>query len=185
MWADMILVLMGPTGCGKTTIGQLLAGRLGWPFIDGDDFHPAANVAKMQSGIPLTDDDRRPWLEALRKEIESRIRAGQSTVLACSALRQIYRERLGVNQRKVKTVYLRGTFELLERRLVTRQGHFMPPALLRSQLDTLEVPRDGLVVDIDDPPEVIVTSIVGKLKQADPTAADDQIKTSDDKGLTS
>jgi carbohydrate kinase (thermoresistant glucokinase family) len=172
----MILILMGPTGCGKTTIGQLLARRLGWPFLDGDDYHPEANVAKMHSGIPLTDDDRRPWLEALHKEIESRNRSGQSAVLACSALRQIYRERLGVDQRAVKTVYLRGTFDLLQRRLSARRGHFMPPDLLRSQLDTLEVPRDGLVVDIDDPPDVIVAWIMSKLNQAAPTAVDAPIK---------
>jgi carbohydrate kinase (thermoresistant glucokinase family) len=168
----MILILMGPTGCGKTTIGQLLARRLGWPFIDGDDFHPAANVAKMQSGLPLTDDDRRPWLETLRREIENRIRAGQSTVLACSALKRIYRERMGVDQEAVKTVYLRGAFDLLQRRLAARRGHFMPPELLRSQLDTLEVPRSGVAVDIDDPPDAIVNRIMTTLQLTAPNSAD-------------
>ena len=160
----MILILMGPTGCGKTTIGHLLAHRLAWPFIDGDDFHPAANVAKMQSGLPLTDDDRRTWLASLRRAIENHIRAGQSAVMACSALKRIYRELLGVDQQVVKTVYLRGSFDLLQRRIAARRGHFMPPALLRSQLDTLEVPRGGLAVDIDDPPEEIVARIMNSLE---------------------
>ena len=168
----MILILMGPTGCGKSTIGKLLAHQLAWPFIDGDDLHPEANVAKMQSGIPLTDDDRRPWLEALRREIENRMRAGQSVVLACSALKRIYRELLGVDQHSVKTVYLKGTFDLLQRRLAARRGHFMPPELLRSQLDALEVPRNGLTVDIDDLPEVIVSRILMTLQPPVPTAAD-------------
>ncbi|MCB2169283.1 MAG: gluconokinase [Deltaproteobacteria bacterium] len=162
----MVLILMGPTGCGKTTIGRLLAQRLGWPFLDGDDFHPAANVAKMHSGTPLDDNDRRPWLLALRKEIEDRSRAGQSAIVACSALKRIYRELLGVDQQSVKTVYLRGSFEVLQERLSDRRGHFMPPELLRSQLETLELPEGGLVVDIDDDPAMIVTRIIASLKQA-------------------
>ena len=162
----MILILMGPTGCGKTTIGRLLARRLEWPFIDGDDFHPVANVAKMRSGIPLDDDDRRPWLLTLRQEIEDRRHAGQSAIVACSALKRSYRELLGIDQRTVQTIYLRGSFDLLQQRLADRRGHFMPPDLLRSQIDTLEVPRGGLVVAIDDQPEAIVTRIVAALKQA-------------------
>ncbi len=162
----MILILMGPTGCGKTTIGRLLARRLGWPLLDGDDFHPEANVAKMHSGQPLDDSDRRPWLLALRREIENRIRVGQSAIIACSALKRSYRELLGVEQQTVRTVYLRGTFDLLQRRLAHRRGHFMPPELLRSQLDTLEVPEGGLTVDIDDPPEAVVDRIVANLPKA-------------------
>jgi carbohydrate kinase (thermoresistant glucokinase family) len=162
----MVLILMGPTGCGKTTVGRLLARRLGWPFLDGDDFHPAANVAKMHSGIPLDDSDRHPWLLALQKEIERRNKAGQSAILACSALKQTYRELLGVDQKTVKTVYLRGSFELLQERLGNRRDHFMPPELLRSQLETLELPEGGLVVDIDDPPETIVARIIASLNQA-------------------
>ena len=161
----MVLILMGPTGCGKTTVGRLLARRLGWPFLDGDDFHPAANVAKMHSGIPLDDSDRRPWLLALRKEIERRNKADQSAILACSALKQAYRELLGVDQKKVKTVYLQGTFDLLQERLAHRRDHFMPPELLRSQLEALEVPEGGLVVDIDEDAAVIVTRIMMSLKQ--------------------
>jgi gluconokinase len=162
----MILILMGPTGCGKTTIGRLLAQRLGCPFIDGDDFHPDANVAKMHSGVPLDDDDRRPWLRALGREIEDRLRAGQSAVVACSALKRAYRELLGVDQQTVQTVYLRGTFDLLQQRLADRRGHFMPPELLRSQLDALEVPQGGLAIDIDEDPEVIVDRIIADLKNA-------------------
>ena len=161
----MILVLMGPTGCGKTTIGRLLAGRLAWPFIDGDDFHPTANVDKMKSGIPLTDDDRRPWLTALRRAIEDRIRTGQSAVLACSALKRVYRQILGVDQQTVKTVYLKGTFDLLQSRLAARSGHFMPPELLRSQLDTLEVPVRGLAVGIAALPEIVVDQIIDALQR--------------------
>ena len=161
----MVLILMGPTGCGKTTVGHLLAQRLGWPFLDGDDFHPAANVAKMHNGTPLNDSDRRPWLLALQKEIERRSRAGQSAILACSALKKTYRELLGVDQQTVKTVYLRGSFALLQERLADRRGHFMPPELLRSQLETLEVPEGGLVVDIDEDPAMIVTRIIASLQQ--------------------
>lgn len=162
----MVLILMGPTGCGKTTVGHLLARRLGWPFLDGDNFHPAANVAKMHNGTPLNDSDRRPWLLALQKEIERRNRAGQSAILACSALKKTYRELLGVDQQTVKTVYLRGSFALLQKRLADRRGHFMPPELLRSQLETLEVPEGGLVVDIDEDPAMIVTRIIASLQQA-------------------
>ena len=162
----MVLILMGPTGCGKTTVGHLLAQRLKWPFLDGDDFHPAANVAKMHNGTPLNDSDRRPWLLALQKEIERRNRAGQSAILACSALKKTYRELLGVDQQAVKTVYLRGSFELLQKRLADRRDHFMPPELLRSQLETLEVPEGGLVVDIDEDPAMIVTRIIASLQQA-------------------
>jgi carbohydrate kinase (thermoresistant glucokinase family) len=162
----MVLILMGPTGCGKTTVGHLLAQRLGWPFLDGDNFHPAANVAKMHNGTPLNDSDRRPWLLALQKEIERRNRARQSAILACSALKKTYRELLGVDQQAVKTVYLRGSFELLQERLADRRGHFMPPKLLRSQLETLEVPKGGLVVDIDEDPAMIVTRIIASLQQA-------------------
>jgi carbohydrate kinase (thermoresistant glucokinase family) len=160
----MILILMGPSGCGKTTIGRRLAQHLGWAFLDGDDYHPAANVAKMHNGVPLDDDDRRPWLRALRREIEARLRTGQSAVIACSALRQSYRDLLGVDQQTVRTVYLRGSFELLQRRLAERRGHFMPPELLRSQLDTLEEPDGGLSVDIDADPETIVTRIVAAMQ---------------------
>lgn len=159
----MVLILMGPAGCGKTTIGRLLARRLGWPFLDGDDFHPPANVAKMHSGMPLDDADRRPWLAALRREIQARLHAGQSAVLACSALKEAYRDLLGVDQQTVKTVYLKGTFDLLQRRLTGRRGHFMPPELLRSQIDTLEIPASGLTVDIDADPEAVVERITAAL----------------------
>lgn len=120
----------------------------------------------MHNGTPLNDSDRRPWLLALQKEIERRNRAQQSAILACSALKKTYRKLLGVDQQTVKTVYLRGSFKLLQERLADRRGHFMPLELLRSQLETLEVPEGGLVVDIDEDPAMIVTRIIASLQQA-------------------
>ncbi len=156
----MILILMGPMGCGKTTIGKLLAGRLGWRFEDGDDFHPPGNVAKMQSGIPLDDSDREPWLDTLAEMISSCQTQGENLVLACSALKISYRNRLGIDQKNVVSVYLRGTYELLSRRLDSRQHPYMKKSLLASQLATLEEPEAGVKVDIDAPPADIVDNIV-------------------------
>ena len=161
----MVVILMGPTGCGKTTVGRLLAHRLGWPFLDGDDFHPEANRAKMRRGCPLDDADRRPWLLILKEKIDAWLAAGQSGVLACSALKQAYRDILGVDQRAVRTVLLIGRRALLQQRLVTRRGHFMDPNLLESQLATLEPPPDGLTVDITPEPAVIVAEIVTAIDQ--------------------
>jgi gluconokinase len=155
----MVIILMGVSGSGKTTIGHLLAATLGWRFYDGDDFHPPANVARMRQGIPLTDDDRWPWLQALRTLIETCIAQGTSAVLACSALKQAYRACLIVNEATVKLVYIRGSYELLQARLAQRQGHFMPPGLLASQFAALEEPDRAVVVDAAHPPEVIVASI--------------------------
>lgn len=160
----LVLIVMGPTGCGKTTVGRLLADRLGWPFIDADDFHPPANVAKMRQGIALNDEDRRPWLEMLRAEIDQWLADGQSGIMACSALRKAYREMMGVDQQVVRTVYLHGSFELLHMRIMARRNHYMNPHLLRSQLDTLEPPAGGSMVDINSPPEAIVAQIVNQLK---------------------
>lgn len=155
---------MGPMGCGKTTIGRRLADRLGWPFSDADEFHPTANIAKMRRGIALTDEDRRPWLDALRTAIDQWQADGQSRILACSALKQAYRNLLGVDQNTVCTVYLSGSFDLLRTRIQTRRNHYMNPVLLQSQLDTLEPPAGGITVDIAPSPAAIVDQIVNQLK---------------------
>jgi len=160
----MIILLMGVSGSGKTTIGQRLAQELGWPFYDGDQFHPPANVARMQQGMPLTDEDRWPWLQALRAHIETCIHQGVSAVLACSALKQAYREYLVINETEVKVVYLKGNYDLIHERLAQRRGHFMPPGLLASQFVALEEPERGVVVDIVHPPETIVALIREQLE---------------------
>jgi gluconokinase len=155
----MIIILMGVSGSGKTTIGSLLAQDLGWPFYDGDDFHPQANINKMRQGIPLTDEDRDSWLTALRHHIDTLLANRQSAVLACSALKQAYRDRLGGDRPAVRFIYLKGDYALIRQRLQKRQGHFMPADLLKSQFATLEVPEDVLAIDISRTPEVIVNSI--------------------------
>jgi carbohydrate kinase (thermoresistant glucokinase family) len=159
----MVLILMGPMGCGKTTIGKMLAEKLGWPFYDGDSFHPKENVEKMRVGIALTDEDRGLWLEKLRGYIQRWVKERQNTILACSALKQAYRDILGVNQITVKTVYLKGSYSLLRKRIEARQHPYMDKNLLRSQLDALEEPKDGLRVDISTTPETIVGTIIQNL----------------------
>ena len=159
----MVLILMGPMGSGKTTIGKILAEKLGWPFYDGDDFHSRENVEKMRAGWPLTDVDRRLWLEELRGFIHSRLMKKQNTILACSALKQVYREALGVDQKTVRTVYLKGSFPLLQKRIEERRHPYMDPNLLRSQLDILEEPEDGMTVDISQTPGKIVSNILDNL----------------------
>ncbi len=161
---EMIILLMGPMGCGKTTIGKLLATKSGWPFYDGDDFHPPENVAKMQGGIALTDEDRWVWLETLRELIAQLLQEGTNAILACSALKQAYRDILGVDQKTVITVYLQGSFELLRKRVSERQHPYMSKELLQSQLDTLEEPAGGLTADIAASPEIIVDRIMDELK---------------------
>ncbi len=159
----MVLIIMGPMGCGKTTIGKRLAEKLGWPFYDGDDFHPASNVEKMRAGIPLTDEDRKAWLEKLNANIQLWLKEKKNSILACSALKQAYRDILGVDQDTVKTVYLKGSYELLRTRVEGRQHPYMDKNLLKSQLETLEEPKDGLTVDISATPEMIVQSIMNRL----------------------
>ena len=159
----MVLILMGPMGCGKTTIGKMLAAKLGWSFHDGDNFHPESNVEKMRAGIALTDEDRKAWLNKLHVNIQRWLREKQNSILACSALKQAYRDMLGVDQNTVRTVYLKGSYELLRKRIEERQHPYMGKNLLRSQLDTLEEPKDGLTVDISATPETIVSIIINRL----------------------
>lgn len=161
----MVVLLMGVSGSGKTTVGRLLAEQLGWEFFDGDDFHPEENVAKMRAGRPLTDADRAPWLERLRALVDRLLDEGRAAVLACSALRDTYRQQLRVgHEAQVPVVYLHGSAALLRSRLEARRGHFMKAALLASQLATLEEPRDALVVDVDAPPATIVARIRSGLR---------------------
>ena len=158
----MVILLMGVSGSGKTTVGQLLASQLGWEFADGDDYHPAANVEKMRNGVPLSDADRGPWLETLGGLIAGWIGAGKNAVLACSALKRAYRESLQIGP-EVPVVYLRGTRELLRQRLRARVGHFMTERMLESQLAALEEPEDSVVVDVDGAPARIVAEILARM----------------------
>jgi len=160
---------MGVSGCGKTTTGQALAQAQGWPFVDGDDFHPPANVAKMAAGTPLTDDDRWPWLDRLAADMRAIHTRGGSAVLACSALKQAYRDRLagwaGAG-RTVRFVHLAGDFDTLAARIATRQHRYMPASLLASQFATLEPPADAIVVDVRLPVEGQVAAIRAALADA-------------------
>jgi gluconokinase len=147
----MVVVLMGVTGSGKTTVGEKLAAELGWTFSDADDFHPAANKAKMHAGTPLTDDDRRPWLLAVRQVIEQALRDGRGAIVACSALKAEYRDLLAGGLEPVRFVLLEGDPAVLKARLAQRRHEFMNPALLESQIDTLERPPNAIVIDIELP----------------------------------
>lgn len=159
----MIVVLMGVSGSGKTTVGKVLAERLGWRFVDADDYHPPANVAKMHAGEPLTDEDRRPWLEVLADLIDDARDRGEDLVLACSALKHEYRDYLRDGASDVVYVYLEGSESLIQERLARRKGHFMDPHLLRSQFRALEPPEHAIRVDITPTPEEIADEIRGKL----------------------
>lgn len=159
----MLVLLMGVSGAGKSTIGRLLAARTGWAFRDADDFHSPANVAKMRRGEALTDADRGPWLDELHALLADTAAAGHSLVLACSALKAAYRRRLIGDLADVHVVHLRVTRDELQRRLAGRAAHFFPPALLDSQLAALEEPADALVVDGDAPPAAIAATIAERL----------------------
>lgn len=154
----MIIVLMGVTGSGKSTTGAILAERLGWKFFDADNFHPPANVEKMRNGMPLTDDDRQPWLERLRLLITDCLSRHESAVLACSALKQAYRDLLLVND-EVRLVYLKGNPQTIEQRLHARRDHYMDPGLLGSQFEALEEPAIAVEIDIAASPDSIVDFI--------------------------
>jgi len=164
--APRVIVIMGVAGSGKTTIGNLLAQRHGGVFFDADDFHPQANVDKMAQGHPLNDEDRMPWLQRLRREVIDTATEGRITILACSALKRKYREILGLNQTDVSTVFLAGDAEILEQRISSREGHYMKPGMLTSQLETLEVPspREALHVSITRNPEEIAETIEAELR---------------------
>ncbi|HEY4184059.1 MAG TPA: gluconokinase [Polyangia bacterium] len=155
----MVVILMGVSGSGKTTIGAKLAEDLGWRFLDADDFHPPENVRRMAAGHPLTEEDRKPWLARLREAITAAVAAGENLTLACSALSHDSRHQLVVDAAAVRLVYLKGEMALIRQRLRNRSGHFMKEDMLASQFAALEEPTDALVVDIDDRPATIVQKI--------------------------
>jgi gluconokinase len=167
-----VIVVMGVSGSGKSTIAALLAARLGWTYEDGDWLHPASNIEKMHRGVPLTDEDRGPWLAAIAATIDAFRREGPGAVIACSALKRAYRDILIGERRDVRLVYLKGDKTLVAGRLATRDGHFMPPELLGSQFATLEEPQADerpIVVPIAPQPRAVVESIIAKLR--DPHSA--------------
>jgi len=160
-----MIIIFRVSGVGKMTVGKLLARELGWRFIDADDFHPSGNFEKMRSGLPLTDKDRWPWLERLRQQIERSLSTGENAILACSALKRAYRDRLRVSD-EVKFVFLRGDYALVEKQLRSRRGHFMNTTLLQSQFDDLEQPQSDenvLTIELGRTPEEIVERIEAKL----------------------
>ena len=159
----MITIIMGVSGAGKTTIGSSLANELGWEFYDADDFHSAENRGKMAKGISLTDADREPWHMSLRNVIENNVERNQSCVLACCALKDANRKKLRVTN-NVQFAYLKGSYDLIETRMKNRSGHYMPVALLQSQLEALEEPVDALVIDINHSPAEIIRIIRKGLK---------------------
>jgi gluconokinase len=159
----MVIVLMGVAGSGKSTVGQLLAEKVGWRFHDADDFHPPRNREKMRRGIPLDDNDRDPWLHAIRTSIVESLIRKQNAIYACSALKQVYRQFLKVNE-DVKFIYLKGPQALIADRLAKRKGHFFDRALLQTQFNDLEEPRDVFEVDISPPPNAIAELIIAGLR---------------------
>jgi gluconokinase len=162
------IVVMGVSGAGKSTVGRLIAARLDCPFRDADSFHPPANIAKMSSGQPLTDEDRQPWLQAIADWIAQRRAEGSTGIVTCSALKRRYRDIVTDRQRAdVRLVYLKGDMVLIDARLKARKGHFMPPALLKSQFDALEEPaadEHAITVSIDAAPEEIADAAVATLR---------------------
>jgi gluconokinase len=164
-----IIVIMGVAGSGKTTVGALLAGRLRWPYAEADNFHPQSNVDKMAAGHPLTDEDRRPWLEAIGRWIDERGAQNEPGVVSCSGLKRAYRDMLRKGRPEVRTVFLEGSKELIMRRMVARHGHFMKAAMLDSQFADLEEPEadeDVLVISVEATPEEIVDQITERLHLA-------------------
>ena len=158
------VIVMGVSGSGKTSVGQALAEHLRWDFYDADDFHPPENVAKMANGIALNDTDRGPWLAALHNLISSSLKAGHPGVLACSALKERYRQQLLEGNDNVRLVYLKGDYELIWSRMSARHEHFMQPHMLQSQFETLEEPRNALTIDISGSVDDIVKEILTRME---------------------
>ena len=160
----MMVVLMGVSGSGKTTVGEILASRTGWRLYDADEFHSAANIEKMRSGIALEDADRWPWLDRMHAMLQEKYARGESVLLACSALKQKYRDRLAQGGLPLRWVYLKGDFDLIHRRLEARKGHYMKAGLLETQFAALEEPREAIVADIGAAPEAIADDVLRQLK---------------------
>ena len=155
----MIIYVMGVSGSGKSTIGQLLSDRLEIPFVDGDDFHPPTNVEKMRNGSPLNDEDRKGWLAAIHR-FAYKAQHEKGAIIACSALKTKYRDTLSKDLNSVRWVYLKGSFTEIKKRMEQRKNHFMPEALLQSQFDTLEEPKEAIVIGIEKSPEVIIEEVL-------------------------
>jgi gluconokinase len=169
----LVLVLMGVSGCGKSTTGARLSKLLGWPFRDADSFHPQANIDKMSKGLPLTDEDRQPWLAAIAQWVDERLARNESGIVSCSALKRAYRRVIVGERDRVRLVYLKGDMALIGDRISRRRNHFMPPALLKSQFDALEEPQADerpLSVPVVLSPRRVVESIVQQLGLAAPAA---------------
>jgi gluconokinase len=158
----MVILLMGTTGAGKTTVGNLLAARLHWAFLDADDFHPPANIEKMHNGIPLNDTDRWPWLQNIHAELKRLAHAGKNVVLACSALKQSYRDLLSAAL-DLRVVYLRGSYDVMRQHIESRHGHFAGQSILAGQFADLQEPDDALIVDVAHRPDQLVNQIIARL----------------------
>ncbi len=158
-----LFIVMGVSGCGKSSVASLLASRTRGLFLDADDFHPAANKAKMAAGIPLTDDDRWEWLDSLNQKLKAEAATERAVFLACSALREVYRSRLAKGLPQLQFIYLKGSKECIRQRINTRENHFMPPALLDSQFAILEEPANAIVAGIDDPVFEIVEKLLPRI----------------------
>lgn len=156
----MFIIFMGVSGCGKTTIGKMMAEVLDVPYYEGDEYHPQENVDKMSRGIPLDDDDRDGWLQRLSDLIREKLDKGESGVLSCSALKKEYRDRLRVDPDRVHFIYLKGSYELIRDRMKKRKNHYMPANLLKSQFETLEEPGQVFTIDIDQSPEEILAQVM-------------------------
>ena len=162
----MMVVLMGVSGCGKTTVGQILAERTGWHLYDADEFHSAASIEKMRRGIALEDADRWPWLDRMNAMLVLKQAQGENALLACSALKQKYRDRLAKGSVQLRWVYLKGDFDLIRRRLDARKNHYMKAGLLESQYAALEEPDDAIVAHIDSEPDAIADFVMSQLQLA-------------------
>ena len=164
-------VVMGVCGCGKSSVASLLAERTGGVFLDADDFHPPGNKTKMSAGVPLTDEDRWPWLDVLNEELKRQAEGRHPVFLACSALRQVYRDRLAIDLPTLRFLYLKGSQELIRQRMESRRGHFMPPTLLSSQFAMLEEPRDAMIVPVEHPVPEIVERVLREMQSPEPPGA--------------
>jgi len=158
----MVILIMGTTGAGKTTVGKIVAKKLGWPFLDADDFHPTANIQKMRHGIPLNDGDRAPWLYNIHTELLRLSCSGCNAVLACSALKQRYRDTLGQGV-DLHVVYLRGSYEQMRQHILGRHGHFAGESILAGQFADLEEPQDAVALSVSEPPEELAEQAMARL----------------------